>query len=125
MFLFVRRFVHIGVFMLMVASAALAANDLQPEELVQRHLESIGSAETRAGAKSRVVEGIASYRLLVGGSGRIDGKAVCVSEGHKMQLLLKILASQYNGERFYSDGQRTFVEGTRADHSRSELGQFL
>ena len=42
-----------------------------------------------------------------------------------MQLLLKILASQYNGERFYSDGNKTFVEGTRADHSRSEFGQFL
>ena len=109
----------------MLVPLALAGDDPKPEELLQRHLESIGTAEARAAAKSRVVEGIASYRFLVGGAGRVDGKAVCVSEGHKMQFLLKIAASQYNGERFYSDGNKTFVEGTRYDHSRSEFGKFL
>jgi hypothetical protein len=61
----------------------------------------------------------------VGGSGVIHGNAVMVSEGRRLQLRLKIVASRYNGEKFLSDGDGTFVEGTYQDHSRSELGQFL
>ena len=119
----VRRVACVGL--LLVAGTAMAATDTKSEEIVQRHLDSIGPAATRASTKSRVVEGSAVYRVLVGGSGRVDGKVVLASEGHKSQMLLKIVSQNYHGERFTSDGSRTFVEGTYDDHSRSEFGQFL
>jgi hypothetical protein len=111
--------------LLLLASSAFAATDLTLEEILQRHLDSIGTLAARTAAKSRVVEGTVAYRVLVGGSGRVDGKAVMVSEGRKLQLMLKVVTLKYHGERFMSDGDKTFVEGTYDDHSRSEFGQFL
>jgi hypothetical protein len=93
--------------------------------VLQRHLTSLGTPEVRSAAKTRVIEGKAIYRILVSGSGSIEGKAVMVSEGRKFQLLLKVNASQYRGERFTCDGEKTFTAGTYADKSRSEFGEFL
>jgi hypothetical protein len=106
------------------ASIACAKENPTADEILQRHLDSIGTASIRVAAKSRVVEGTASYRVLVGGSGRIDGKAVIVSEGRKLHVLLKINA-QYTGEQFICDGDKTSVAGTYLDKSRSEFGEFL
>jgi hypothetical protein len=110
---------------LLVAFGAATAADMKPEDLVQKHLASIGSPEVRAAAKSRVMEGNASYRILVGGSGELEGKATLVSEGDKMLLQLKINALKYHGEKFVRNGGKTFVSGTYDDGSRSELGEFL
>jgi hypothetical protein len=104
---------------------ANAQEKLTAEDILRHHLDSIGTASTRAATKSRVVEGTASYRVLVGGSGQIDGKAVIVSEGRKLHMLLKIGAQQYRGEQFLCDGDKTSVTGTYSDKSRSEFGQFL
>jgi hypothetical protein len=106
-------------------SAALGQEHLSAEDVLRRHLDSIGTAAVRATAKSRVVEGTTSYRVLVGGSGQIDGKAVMVSDGRKLQLMLKINATQYTGERFICDGDKTSVAGTYTDKTRSEFGEFL
>ena len=111
--------------LLLLTGSALAGNDLRVEEVLHHHLDSVGTPAARSAAKSRVVEGTAAYKILVGGSGRIDGKSVLVSEGHKFQLLLKINALKYHGEKFLCDGDKTFVEGTYDDHSRSEFGEFL
>jgi hypothetical protein len=107
------------------AAAANAAESLKPEEIIQKHLDSIGTSSVRETAKSRVVESTNSYKLLVGGNGQIQGSSVMVSEGNNLQLLLKINASRYHGERFTRSGDKTFVEGTYDDKSRSEFGQFL
>jgi len=74
-----RRF---AVFLLLLSTTttSVAVEELNTEGLLQRHLDSIGSAEARANVKSRVVEGTATYRVLVGGSGEIGGKCIMVSE---------------------------------------------
>ncbi len=113
-------------FLVCLASSVANAEDrMNSEDLLQRHLDSIGMQAVRTSSKSRAVEGTTSYRVLVGGSGRVDGKAVMVSEGQKMQLLLKVSTPQYTGERFITDGDKTSVAGTYTDKSRSEFGQFL
>ncbi|MBZ5615024.1 MAG: hypothetical protein LAO23_13520 [Acidobacteriia bacterium] len=112
------------LFLFFGASIACAKENPTADEILQRHLDSIGPASIRVAAKSRVVEGTASYRVLVGGSGRIDGKAVLVSEGRRLHMLLKINA-QYTGEQFICDGDKTSVAGTYLDKSRSEFGEFL
>ena len=61
------------VFMVTLANAQ---EKLTAEDILRHHLDSIGTASTRAATKSRVVEGTASYRVLVGGSGQIDGRPV-------------------------------------------------
>jgi hypothetical protein len=110
---------------LVFASAAVVVSDLKPEELIKRHLESVGTPAARAAAQSRLVQGVATYKMLVGGSGQIHGKAVIVSEGRKIHVLLKTNTVEYRGEQFICDGEKTSVAGTYADKTRSDLGRFL
>ncbi|HVO82659.1 MAG TPA: hypothetical protein VMT28_18160 [Terriglobales bacterium] len=125
MFLHVKNVVVVCVLCVLAIPAAAAEGALTPEEVLHRHLDSIGKAEVRAAAKTRVIEGKAVYRILVSGSGSVDGKAVLASEGRKFNIVLKVNALQYRGEQFICDGAKTSVAGTYEDKSRSEFGQFL
>ena len=112
--------------LLMVSIQALAAdNKITAEDILKHHLDSIADATTRAAMKSRVVEAATTYRILVSGSGSIDGKAAIVSDGDKLHMLLKINAPQYLGERFVRDGNKVDIAATYADKTRSEFGHFL
>jgi hypothetical protein len=119
-----RHLVGILFFMLTSAPACLWAGDIKPEDVISKHLEAIGSAQARNGVKSRVVQGVATYRILTGGSGAIDGKAVIASEGRKTNYLFKINTNGYRGEQFICDGDRISIAGTYGDKSRSEFGDF-
>lgn len=114
----------IAVTVVIAVSSLLSADDSKPEDLIARHLQSIGTPEARK-AKSRVIEGTANYRILVGGSGQLSGKAAMVSESRKMNLLLKLMTADYRGEQIVFDGDRVKVVGTYADKSRSEFGEFI
>ena len=114
-----------ALLILLVSVTPRLQAELSPYEMLLKHLDSIGTQQARAGAKSRVVEGSATYKLIVGGSGEIRGNSVLVSEGRNLQLLLKINAQKYHGEKFLRNGDTTFVFGTYADKSRSEFGEFL
>ncbi|MBI3474264.1 MAG: hypothetical protein HY010_00900 [Acidobacteria bacterium] len=111
--------------LLLCSSPLLRAADLKPEEVLAKHLDSIGSAQVRSSMKSRVVQGFATYRVLVGGSGAIDGKYVYASEGDKSNYLCKINSNGFRGEQIIYDGNRVSVAGTYLDKSRSEFGDFL
>ena len=100
------------------------AEDLKPEDLVAHHLESIGAATARTANKSRVVQGAARFKMLVGSGGQLDGKGAVVSEGQKINIMMKF-ASDYKGEQFISDGQKSYIAATTADHRRSSLGEFV
>jgi len=102
-----------------------AGDELKPEDIVARHLDAIGSAQARKAVKSRVVQGGATYRVLVGGTGAVDGKFQYASENPKSDMLLKINASGYLGEWFICDGYKTSVAGTWSDKTRSEFGTFV
>jgi hypothetical protein len=111
--------------LVVAVSSFLFADDSKPEDLIARHLQSIGTPEARQGSKSRVMEGTANYRVLVGGAGQLSGKAALVSESHKINLLLKVMTTEYHGEQIVFDGDRVKVVGTYADKRRSEFGDFI
>ena len=99
--------------------------DIKPEELLAKHLAAIGSADARKSIKSRAVEGMVTYHVLVGGSGAIDGKFQFASEGSKSNYLFRINGSSYRGEQFIFDGSKMSVAGTWADKTRSEFGNLV
>jgi hypothetical protein len=103
----------------------LRAEDLKPEEVIAKHLDSIGSAQARKHLKSRAVVGAATYRVLVGGTGAVDGKFQFASEGQKSDFLFKINANGFLGEQFICDGSKASVAGTYPDKHRSEFGVFV
>jgi hypothetical protein len=102
-----------------------AFGQLKPQELVQKHLASLGTPQVLASMHSRVVEAPALYKVLVGGSGSLEGKGVIASQGEKARFLMKVNTVEYRGEQFISDGKHTSVAGTYSDKSRSELGDFV
>lgn len=106
------------------ATPVLAA-DLKPEDVIARHLDSIGTPEARAAAKTRVMEGAAHFKTLVGGNGLLDGKAVIVSDDRKLQLMLKFSNNQYTGERIITDGDKVEVAASTGGQARSSLGSFV
>jgi len=103
----------------------LWAADVKPEDVIAKHLDAIGSVQARKDLKSRVVIGGATYRVLVGGSGAIDGKFQFASEGTKTDILFKVNANGFLGEQFICDGNKTSVAGTYTDKHRSEFGIFI
>lgn len=98
---------------------------VQVDELISRHLESIGAAGARGAAKDRVVQGAASYRILVGGSGKADGKAGFVSEGHKFRFIAKLPLIDYRGESIAFNGDSIGVAFANANQTRSAFGTFV
>ncbi|RPJ54362.1 MAG: hypothetical protein EHM23_29160 [Acidobacteria bacterium] len=110
----------IGLF----CSPADAKEKMKPEELVSRHLAALGSPEARAAAKTRVLDGPAEVTFRIGGTGRSDGKAVFLSEGRKVRLLLNFDHPEYPAEQLLYDGKRVSV-GLIRPSIRSRLCQFI
>lgn len=98
---------------------------MKPEDVVAKHLDSIGTLQARKDVKSRVIQGGATYRVIVGGSGAIDGKYVFASDGSRSNFLFKINASSYHGEQFICDGNKTSIAATWSDKTHSEFGDFV
>ena len=100
------------------------AADLKPDELVGHHLDSLGTAAARSANKSRVVQGTAQFKMLVGGGGQLEGKAAVVSEERKLNIMMKF-PNDYKGEQFISDGDKSSVAATTSEHRRTIFGEFV
>lgn len=117
---------RIGVIALMlgVGCRIARAADVKLEDIVTRHLDSIGTADVRA-AKSRIVQGTAQFRMRVGGGGELQGTSALVSEGRKSILMIKLANNDYRGEQFVTDGDKVSVVATTANHKWSDFGEFV
>jgi hypothetical protein len=113
------------VVVLAANSAVLSAADMKPEDLVAKHLDSIGTTEARAGAKSRVVQGTSLFKIRIGGGGELSGKSALVSEGRKSVFMIKLGNNDYHGEQFVTDGDKVSVAATTSNHKWSDLGEFV
>src|SRR5262245_9637909 len=54
---------------------------LTAEGLVARHLESVGTAEARSKASTRVASGGTKFVVRIGGAANVEGNAMMVSSG--------------------------------------------
>jgi hypothetical protein len=97
---------------------------LKPEQVIARHLESIGSPEKLKEIKTRSILGSGSADFRVGGYGRLNGDATLVSDGPSIRLALKLPALDYPGEQFVFDGKDVVI-GQTSPGMRSPLGTFL
>src|SRR5690349_2063308 len=126
------RHARLRVFFLLQALISLnslfvygADSGLSVDELVARHLESIGPAAARSGIKSRVVQGTAVYRILVGGSGSVDGKTGMVSEGNKLRFMTKFPRADYRGEQFVFNDGKMEIAFANSNQTRSPFAEFI
>ena len=90
---------------------------LTADELVQRHIESLGSGEALARRQTFVMMGTCKHEILVGRRQNIDGTAQLVSKGNGVNFLIDFAHANYNGEQFVTDGKKATtafsVPGTR------------
>lgn len=106
------------------ADTILADEKLKPEEIVAKHLESIGSAEERAAVKSRLIVGVSRYVRRGPGGGSTEGRAVLASENEKNMLGMKFGVPGYDIESVGFDGKDLTV-GYVAPGVRSPLASLF
>jgi hypothetical protein len=99
-------------------------NSMKPEELVQKHLISIGTPEARAAARNRVVGGTAEIIFRLGGKGQAQGKGNIVSEGQSIRLQMLFPALEYPGELLTFNGSKVEVDNI-SPGVRSRLADFV
>lgn len=97
---------------------------LKPEEIVARHLESIGTPEARAAAKTRIAVGEATVTFLSQKNQLAIGRIVLASAGGKNFFGLSLNALDYTGETFIYDGTKAGV-ATPTNSPRSYLNIFV
>lgn len=107
-----------------LALSGYSQSKLTPEDVIARHLESIGNAGARAAAKSRSVEGNATVMIVLGGQGGDSGQWKMTTDGSKFNLTMRFPNQVYPGENISAD--RTHIKiATVAATTRSQLGEFL
>jgi hypothetical protein len=112
------------IFCLWASTVSARGQKLKVEEVVAKHLGSIGSAEARASIKSRLASGTAEVVFRLGGQGTLAGKGQMLSEGRKVRLALTFSAIDYPGEQIVFDGEKVNVGQVRPGQ-RSPFSAFL
>jgi len=109
-----------------VSSHGTAADKekLTAEEVVARHLKSLGSAEDIAAAKTRIVAGTSLFTVRSPGSGQNSGLSMLFSEGNKSVIAMTFANPEYPHEKFGYDGQNLIISYVKPG-LRSTLGDFI
>ena len=108
-----------------LAVPAHAADKLKVEDVIARHLASIGTPEARAAAKTRLAAGKAEMREVVNGSSSLSGTAILAADDRRLKIAMAFPgASQYPGEQWVFDGKNAAVAET-APGARSSIGNFV
>ncbi len=106
-------------------SIARAVDKMSAEDVVAKHLESIGSAEARSSAHSRVAVGT-SHAVFKARNriGAIDGRVVLGSIERKILFAMSFPSPDYPSEKFGFNG-KNFTVGYLKPGVRSTLGGFI
>lgn len=110
---------------LITGSSKMSGAEMKVEDVVARHLNSIGTSDARSAVKSRIVQGTSRFKMVVGGGGELQGTSALVSEGRKSVVMVKFANGDYRGEQFVTDGDRVSVASTTSNHRRSAFGEFV
>ena len=110
---------------LILAAASISnAQKLKPEEVVAKHLESIGTSDARAAAKSLTVVGDAVLTFVSQKNQTAQGRIVMASVSGKNFIGLQLNAVDYPGEKFSYDGSKAKV-AVVMNGKRSFFGNFV
>ncbi len=116
------------LFAVAVASLSIAVTaqeKLKTEDIIAKHLESIGEAETRASITRRIVAGTVTHSVARSGGQSVQGRAVLASDGIKHLVGMQFDGSpNYPLDRLSYDGQNVMAAFIRPG-VYSTLGSFL
>ncbi len=107
-----------------VRPSSSATDKITAEELVAKHLESIGTAQARAAVKSRIIAGTSMVVFRTEPKGQAAGRAVLASEGLKNLIGMSFPSPVYPREQLGYNGD-SFMAAFVTPGVRSMLGTFL
>lgn len=114
-------------FALVIISAAslsaFADEKLTADEIINKHLDSIGTKEKRAGVKNQVIVSSLLFSQK-GSSTTVNGQSVFASAGEKNLWGMNLASNDYPQEKFSYDGDKTKIAFTKPG-VYSILGDFL
>jgi len=114
------------IFITAYGSAAASSSDkVTPEEVVAKHLASIGSADALASAKTRIAVGRAKAISHSNAVRDIAGVGQFASDGDKVLLAMIFNLIDYPYEKMGYDGRKMTVALLPGTAPRSALGDFL
>ncbi len=109
---------------LFTTSFSSTPQKIKPEDIITRHLESIGSVKARAAVKTRIIAGTSQVIFHTAPVGQASGRAVLASQGNKSLLGMSFPSPVYPREQLGFDGN-TFMAAFVVPGTRSALGSFL
>ena len=113
------------VLVVLALSPSLAVDKLKPEELIAKHLDSLGTPEARARVESFIANGTVTMGGVVGaGAGELTGKVTILSTGGKMRVGMEFPSKSFPGDHYAFDGKDVTVSTIQAG-TRSFVGAFL
>lgn len=115
--------VAIGLLLFFGLSASAKKTKLKAEDLVAKHLGSVGPVESQ-GRSSCLADGNGALAILRGGGGKLQGPAKFLSEGRKLRMSVVFNQAQYPAEEVSFDGDEVDV-GQVSPGRRSPLGEFV
>lgn len=121
------KFLILSVILAIISTNNISAqksNKLSTEEILAKHLDSIGKTEDQAIVKSTMVVGTSKASFRGRGAGFADGIVVLASEGEKSLIGMKFNNADYPFETMGYDGNK-FSVGQIRPGIRSVLGDFL
>lgn len=104
-------------------SINLQAQDLKVEDIVAKHLESIGTKEKRDAVKNRMALGVSSFESKLPAK-ITGGKALIASDDRNLMFLASFNSQEYPFEKIGYFNEKTDLPWVTAG-TRSPLGAFL
>ncbi len=89
------------------------ADKLKPEEVLEKHLASIGTPEARSAARSRALRADARVVFRIGGTGQFTGSGNVLSDGRMLRIGMNFPSPGYPGEQVAFDGKDVKVGQVR------------
>ena len=97
---------------------------LKADEIIAKHLESIGTKEKLAEINNQMILGTSEFIILRGGSSKTVGNVVIASEANKLFFGANFNSSNYQTERASFDGNNVNI-GFISPGLRSAFGNYM
>ncbi|MBX7171660.1 MAG: hypothetical protein K1X72_11940 [Pyrinomonadaceae bacterium] len=120
----IKNSIFLLIFVLTLTAQTRSQDKITAEEILAKHLDSIGAAENRQAVKSTMIVGISKAAFRGQGAGFAEGIVVLASENEKSLIGMKFNNADYPFEMMSYDGDKFFARQLRPG-VRSVLGDFL
>ena len=118
-----KLFATLLLFLFFIQVLPVAAQKMTAEEVVAKHLESIGTTENRAAVKNQLIFNDVEFRQK-GAITFINGKGLILSSGEKNLWGMNFNSNEYPQDQFGYNGKDTKVAYAKPG-ARSIIGDFI